>query len=310
MPIDLWLVGGAFLVSIVVGLTGMGGGALMTPMLIVLFHVSPVAAVSSDLVSSAVTKPFGGFVHLRHGTVHRGLVRALVTGSVPGAFAGVLLSHLLGHGAGVEHVVRFAMGVALLIAAAGLTVRAYLALAERARRRANRTGEPASTAMPDVTVRLIPTVLIGSVGGILVGMTSVGSGSLIIVGLIALYPGLKANQLVGTDLVQSAPLVIAAALGNVLFGGFHPALTVALLIGSIPGVYVGARLAAWAPGGLVRRMLGMVLLASALKMFEVGNTVTVTLLLATAIGGSVLWALIRKRHGLPALASAEHRAPS
>jgi uncharacterized protein len=123
-------------IGIVVGLTGMGGGALMTPMLVLFFGVPPLAAVSSDLVASAVMKPVGSYVHLRNGTVRLDLVRWLCIGSVPAAFAGVLVARAFGHGAHIEDLIQRALGVALVIAAAGLFVRAYLRLAERATRTA------------------------------------------------------------------------------------------------------------------------------------------------------------------------------
>jgi uncharacterized membrane protein YfcA len=327
MEFDPGLALGSFLVAIIVGLTGMGGGALMTPMLMLFFGVPPLAAVSSDLVASAVMKPVGTAVHMRRGTVDTRLVGWLCAGSVPSAFCGVLLARALGGDESVQEVIRRAMGVALLLAAAGLTVRAYLALVDRARRHAAATdpktatdpqpetdaaaaatprrtaapGEPAAVRPPRVTVRPVPTLLVGAVGGLVVGMTSVGSGSLIIVGLIALYPALRANQLVGTDLAQAVPLVISAALGHILFGDFRPDLTLALIAGSIPGVYLGSLASSRAPGGLVRRALALVLFASALKLFDLDNLVIGWLLLAAVVGGTGTWMLLRRRYGLPAL---------
>src|ERR1700730_6799024 len=208
---------GSLAVGIVVGRTGMGGGALMTPMLVLFFGVSPLAAVSSDLVASAVMKPVGSVVHLRHGTVRTDLVRLLCLGSVPAAFAGVLVTRSLGDGAGVNDLVQKALGVALIIAATGLFVRAYLRLAEGARRRdGHRDADPVGP--PRIKVRPLPTVAVGAIGGLVVGMTSVGSGSLIIIALMGLYPTLRASELVGTDLVQAVPLVAAAAVGHILFG--------------------------------------------------------------------------------------------
>jgi uncharacterized membrane protein YfcA len=147
-----------------------------------------------------------------------------------------------------------------------------------------------------------PTVALGLLGGIVVGMTSVGSGSLIIIALMALYPTLKASELVGTDLVQAVPLVASAALGHLLFGDFHLDLTTSLLLGCVPGVWVGAHLSARAPGGLVRRALAFVLLASALKLFNVSTTHTGIILLLVLLIAPVLWMLVRRRHGFPALA--------
>jgi uncharacterized membrane protein YfcA len=288
-------------VGIVVGLTGMGGGALMTPVLVLLFGVPPLTAVSSDLVASAVMKPVGSAVHLRRGTVHLRLVGWLCLGSVPAAFAGVLVARLLGDGAGVQDVIQAALGVALLIAATGLTIRAYLRLLERARKRDGRA-KPLPQDRPRVGVRPLPTVLLGLVGGLVVGMTSVGSGSLIIIALMALYPGLRASELVGTDLVQAVPLVASAAVAHILFGDFSLGLTLPLLIGSIPGVWVGARLSASMPGGLIRRALAFVLTASALKLLGVPTPVTGVVLAGLVVVAPLLWMLTRRRLGFPALA--------
>jgi uncharacterized protein len=291
-------------VGIVVGLTGMGGGALMTPVLVLLFGVPPLTAVSSDLVASAVMKPVGSFVHLRRGTVHLKLVALLCAGSVPAAFSGVLLARALGDGEEVQHVIQVALGVALLVAAAGLTVRAYLRLLERARER-DGVAAPLPQGRPSVRLRLWPTVLVGTLGGLVVGMTSVGSGSLIIIALMALYPGLRASELVGTDLVQAVPLVASAAIGHILFGDFSMDLTLPLLVGSIPGVWLGARLSASLPGGVIRRALAFVLLASALKLLDVSTPVTGLLLGLTLVAAPLLWMLARRRHGFPALARRE-----
>ena len=301
MTIDPLLTLASFGIGIVVGLTGMGGGALMTPVLVLFFHIPPLTAVSSDLVASAVMKPVGSIVHLRRGTVHLGLVKWLCLGSIPGAFSGVLIARALGRGQEVQDVVRLALGVALLLAAFGLTVRAYIRLTERARRRDGRA-DPLPQGRPTVTLRILPTVVLGAVGGVVVGLTSVGSGSLIIIALMALYPTLKASELVGTDLVQAVPLVASAALGHILFGDFHLDLTTSLLIGCIPGVWVGAHLSARAPGGLVRRALAFVLLASALKLLNFSNQQTGIILLLVLLIAPVLWMLVRRKHGFPAIA--------
>jgi uncharacterized membrane protein YfcA len=300
VSIDPLLTIASFGIGIVVGLTGMGGGALMTPVLVLFFQVPPLTAVSSDLVASAVMKPVGSMVHLRRGTVHLGLVKWLCIGSIPGAFSGVLIARALGRGQEVQDVIRIALGVALLLAAIGLTVRAYLRLLEHARRRDGRA-PPLPQGRPTVNLRVVPTVALGLLGGVVVGMTSVGSGSLIIIALMALYPTLKASELVGTDLVQAVPLVASAAVGHLLFGDFHLDLTTSLLLGCIPGVWVGAHLSSRAPGGLVRRALAFVLLASALKLFDISNTHTGIILVLVALIAPILWMLVRRRHGFPAL---------
>ena len=276
---DLTLALAGLGVGVIVGLTGMGGGALMTPILVLVFGVPPIAAVSSDLAASAVMKPFGGFVHARRGTVNWPLVRWLCVGSVPSAFLGVLLLRLIGDDDRVQQTIRVALGVALVLAAAGLLVKAWSG---------RRHPAPAGPA-PKIKVKPLPTVLLGAAGGLVVGLTSVGSGSLIIVALLAMYPKLRANDLVGTDLVQAIPLVTAAALGHALFGDLRLDLAAAVLIGSVPGVLIGSRISSRAPAGLVRSALVIVLLASALKLFDVptaavGIVSGAAVLIAVALG--------------------------
>ena len=306
--IDPLMAVAAFGIGIVVGLTGMGGGALMTPMMVLFFGVPPLTAVSSDLVASAVMKPVGSAVHLRRGTVNLELVKWLCIGSVPSAFGGVLIARALGDGEQVQDIIQIALGVALLLAAGGLALRAYTRLVERARRRNGRL-EPLPQDVPKVLARPLPTMLVGALGGVVVGITSVGSGSLIIIALMALYPGLKASQLVGTDLLQAVPLVVSAAVAHILFGDFRLELTAALLIGSVPGVYLGAQLSSRAPGGIVRRALAFVLLASALKLLGVSTVVTGLVLLGALLVAPPLWMVVRRRHGLPMTTARGERAP-
>jgi uncharacterized protein len=301
VDLDLTIVVAGLVVGFVVGLTGMGGGALMTPVLVLFFNVSPLAAVSSDLVAAAVMKPIGSVVHMRHGTINWGLVRWLMVGSVPSAFLGVLVLRALGDGERVQTVVKTSLGVALLLAAGGLVLKAYMSMVATARAEAARARgeEPPAEPNGPVVVRPLPTVIVGAVGGLVVGMTSVGSGSLIIIALLALYPTLRANTLVGTDLVQAVPLVASAALGHVLFGDFQLDLTTSLLAGSVPGVWLGAQLSARAAAGLIRRALALVLLASALKLLGVPNATLGVVLLVLVVAAPWVWAGVRARNGLP-----------
>jgi hypothetical protein len=158
-----------------------------------------------------------------------------------------------------------------------------------------------------VRVRPLPTIALGAVGGLIVGMTSVGSGSLIIIGLMLLYPGLTASRLVGTDLMQAVPLVASAALGHLMFGQLDLAVSLPLIIGSVPGAFIGAQLSARLPGGTVRRVLAFVLFASGLKLLGVPDLPTAILLIVALVCGPLLWAYIRHAKGFPALASVEIR---
>ena len=265
MHLDLWKALAGVVVGFTVGLTGMGGGALMTPVLVLLFGVNPGTAVSSDLLTSLVMKPVGGTVHFRRGTVQWPLVAWLCVGSVPAAFAGVFVLKHLGTGQAVQNHIKTLLGWALLVAAAAMIAKAFLSAWAGARRHR-------APGCPDpVAVKRVATLLIGAAGGFIVGMTSVGSGSLMIVMLLLLYPHLAAKELVGTDLVQAIPLVGAATLSHALFGHIDLGLTISLLIGSLPGVYLGARVSARAPDALIRPALIVILLGSALKLLDVQN---------------------------------------
>jgi uncharacterized membrane protein YfcA len=279
------------IVGFTVGLTGMGGGALMTPILVLLFKVQPLAAVSSDLVASVIMKPVGGGVHLRRGTVNFALVRWLMVGSVPAAFAGVLALRALGDGAIVQARVEQALGVALVLAASSIAAKALLQF-RAARRAARDPGAEGAGGRREVRVRPLPTVLVGVAGGLVVGMTSVGSGSLMIVLLMLLYPMLRSSELVGTDLVQAVPLVGSAALGHLLFGDFKLDLTASLLVGCLPGVYAGAKVSSRARDGVIRPALAIILLASGLKLLDLGTPQLAVVVTAVVLLAVPLWGVL------------------
>jgi uncharacterized protein len=264
-PLLLALAG--FIGGFAVGLTGMGGGALMTPVLVLLFKVDPKIAVASDLVNSLVMKPIGGAVHIRHGKVEWRLVALLVAGSVPAAFFGAFLLNQFGDSKEVQSQIKALLGWALLVASLAIVAKAVLTARENrllAARGLTRNVEPH-------TFKPVSTMFVGLTGGFIVGMTPVGSGSLMIVLLMLLYPRLSSKTMVGTDLVQAIPLVMSAALGQLLFGHIDFALAGALIIGSVPGVYFGARSSARAPDGIVRPVLVGVLVASALALLIPNN---------------------------------------
>lgn len=312
MDLDLYVALAGLVVGFTVGLTGMGGGALMTPILVLFFGVQPLAAVSSDLVAAFVMKPVGGAVHLRRGTVHLPLVRWLTLGSVPCAFLGVVVLRSLGSGDAMQNALRLGLGGALLVAAGTMVAKAFIGVVRNSRELrtdpAARARPRAEVAFGELRIRPLPTVLIGAVGGLVVGMTSVGSGSLIIVALLLVYPRLQASQLVGTDLVQAIPLVASAALGHVLFGDFSLGLTVSVLLGSLPGVYLGARVSAQAPGRVVRRALMVVLAVSGLKLVGVATMTLGAVALTCAVVAPLLWMLLRRSFGLPATVPAPQMA--
>lgn len=253
--------------GLAIGLTGMGGGAVLTPVLLAL-GVPPSTAVGSDLVASLFIKPVAGSVHASARTVRWDLVRWLCVGSIPAALAGSLLSaKLTGSG---EATLKRAIGATLMIAAVAMVARASLAAFS-----ARRTAREARGATPVIRhndgkheplTRPALTVLLGILGGFLVGLTSVGSGSVMVVVMSMLYPKLSPKALVGTDIVQAVPLVGAAALGHVLLGNFQLGLTGALLIGGIPGAWIGARLSSGRATRVVRPALITLLVATGVKL--------------------------------------------
>jgi uncharacterized protein len=285
MHVDPYIVLGSAIIGFLVGLTGAGGGALMTPMLILLFGVTPSAAISSDLVAAVVMRPFGAAVHLRKGTVNKQLVGWMVLGSVPMAFLGAYLLHLMGHGKAAQEKIEIVLGAALLLGAAAMVLRYILD---------RRGGQQRAGVVHDVEVKPVRTVAIGMVGGVIVGMTSVGSGSLMIILLLFLYPMLGANQLVGTDLTQAVPLTLAAALGALAFGHVEFGVTTSLIIGSVPAVLIGSLLSASAPDRYIRPAITFVVAASGLKYVGVGTTALGWILCATLLAGALSWLVVSR----------------
>ena len=283
MHIDLYVALAGLIVGFAVGLTGMGGGALMTPILVLLFGIAPLAAVSSDLVASLIMKPVGAAVHAGRGTVRWNLAGWLAIGSVPAAFLGVVFLKSIGHGTRVQTVVSIALGVVLLIAVMALLLKMYLD---------HRNGT--SRGVDErLVIKKLPTLAIGASIGFIVGITSVGSGTLVIVLLLFLYPRLRGSQMVGTDLAQAIPMVGSAALAHIVFGDFKLGLTLSILIGSIPGVLIGASVSSYAPTAFLRGALAAVLLVSGLKLVNVPTLAIGVVLLVSVVVLGAAWLYVR-----------------
>jgi uncharacterized protein len=280
MHVDPYIVLGSAVVGFLVGMTGAGGGALMTPMLILLFGVTPSAAISSDLVAAVVMRPIGATVHFRKGTVNRSLVGWMVLGSVPSAFGGAYLLHLMGNAKSAQENIEIALGAALLLGAGAMVLRYILD---------RRAGETRTGGVHELVPRPLPTVMIGIFGGIIVGMTSVGSGSLLIVLLLFLYPTIGAKQLVGTDLTQAVPLTAAAALGALAFGHVELSVTTSLIIGSVPAVFVGSMISSSVPDRYTRPVITFVIFASGLKYVGLGTTALGWTLCAILLAAATAW---------------------
>jgi hypothetical protein len=280
------------IVGFIIGLTGMGGGALMTPVLVILFGINPSAAISSDVVASFFLKPIGGGVHIRRGTVCWRLVRWLSIGSVPFAFFGAWVIAQLG---GDSHAGRIKeiLGTILLIAAGAMLAKVIIQA-----KRGTTPDKPFDPAL----VRPVPTLLIGAMGGFVVGMTSVGSGSLMIVLLMLMYPTLSSREMVGTDLVQAIPLVGAAALGHVVFGSLALGLTGSVLVGAVPGVFFGAQISSRANDKYIRPVLVAVLTISSLKLLNVSNAVLLGATAAAIVVLTMAYFAAKLRKSTPAVA--------
>jgi uncharacterized protein len=257
-----YIVLGSAVVGLLVGLTGAGGGALMTPMLILVFSVKPSAAIVSDLVAAVVMRPVGAAVHFQRRTVNLGLVAWMSAGSVPAAFAGAYVLHVLGQSKAAAGDIQIFLGAALLVGAGAMFLRRLLD---------DRAGHQRRGVVRQVTVRPLPTVAIGVLGGLVVGMTSVGAGSLMIVLLMFCYPTLAANQLVGTDLTQAIPLTASAALGALAFSHVQLPLTTSIVVGSVPAVLVGSLLSSRVSDRHLRPAIMIVVLASGLKYVGLDN---------------------------------------
>jgi uncharacterized protein len=300
----LAVVAAGFIVGIVVGLTGMGGGALMTPALIFLGVGDAPTVVTADLTAAAVYKTGGAIVHKREGSPHLRLAMWLVLGSVPMALLGPHLIDRVAPPGELDRTLKLCIGTALLFAALTYALRLYLNL------RRMRSGR--SFDVEDPAVRPVPTLLVGALGGLLVGITSVGSGSVIMIALLMIYPGLSAVRLVGTDLVQAVPLVLAAAVSNIALHGLDLGLTIPLIVGSVPGTVLGGFIAPRVPQSVVRRGIVVVLTMSGVALLDKAGWAPLGAadddthpMLVGLVGLLVLgllplvWGVLRRTTGLP-----------
>ncbi len=259
MHFDLSTGVAGLLVGAIVGVTGVGGGALMTPILVMLFGVAPTTAVGTDLLYASITKMFGTAVHHQHGTVDWQVVRRLASGSLPAAALTLAWMHFSGEGHIQDGVVIFTLGVALTVTALGILFKDGIhALGTR-----SRLGD--SVRFKAMQPAL--TVACGVLLGVMVTLTSVGAGALGTAMLVYLYPlRLKGGRLVGTDLAHAIPLTLIAGLGHLTLGNVNLGLMLNLLAGSIPGVVAGSLVSARAPVKVVRYAIAIVLLFVAWKM--------------------------------------------
>ncbi|MFD2415771.1 sulfite exporter TauE/SafE family protein [Amycolatopsis pigmentata] len=292
----LSLTAAGMLAGFLVGLSGVGGGALLTPVLVLVFGLPPTAAVSSDLLVAACMKLTGGVVHQRRGDVHWPIVGWLSLGGVPAGLLGPLVIHYVGTAPVVQRALTILLGVILLAVAAVMVV-------------ALSRWDPRGRRGPgQVPVRRGPTLLLGGVTGVLVGFTSVGSGSVVAACLLLAYPALRMSAIVATDIVQALPIVVTAAIGHLLVGDFHLSVAWPLLLGGVPAVVAGSLLAGRIPARLLRGVLAVLLAATGTTLLThapalVTSTAFVTA--ATAVIGSRRHTA-RSTTGDPAPTSEEH----
>jgi uncharacterized protein len=245
----LYIFSGLF-VGVVVGLTGVGGGSLMTPILVLLFGVHPATAVGTDLLYAAATKSVGTAVHGFNGTVVWRVTGLLALGSAPTAFLMIyLLNHFGPFGAGASALITMVLGYALLLTAIAMLLRKRL-----------QTYAATRVGKIDPTVRAVLTILTGIVLGVFVSLSSVGAGALGVTALILLYPEIPTSQIVGSDIAHAVPLTLVAGFGHWLIGSVNFGALGLLLIGSIPGIIAGSFLAPRLPDAWLRPILALVLI--------------------------------------------------
>jgi uncharacterized protein len=249
-----------FMVGILVGMTGVGGGSLMTPALILVFGTAPTTAIGTDLAYAAVTKTVGGWRHLKSGTVDMTIALWLAVGSIPGALGGVEVLHVLERALGKEQfddTLLMMVGAALLVTAVAVLGRALFLRIKNER-----------DTIEDFKLKhKIAAVLTGVVVGFVLGLTSAGSGALIAVALIIGYR-LTPRRVVGTDVFHAALLLWVASIAHFAAGNVDVLLALNIMLGSIPGVWIGSGLATTMPEGALRPALGLVLLAAGLALLN------------------------------------------
>jgi uncharacterized protein len=271
-------------IGVLVGMTGMGGGSLMTPLLILIFGIQPTTAIGTDIVYSAITKTVGGWRHLKLGTVNMELVRWLSFGSVPAAVAGVALVSVVADHVGedkLDALVYAVLGGTLLMVGIITLARALILrklIDERDRFEVEKRHKVAA-------------IVIGATTGFVIGITSAGSGTVIAILLIAVYR-LAPKKVVGTDVFHAAILLWAAGLAHVVGGNVDFGLAGNILVGSIPGVIIGSALSDKAPQGFIRTALGLVLIGSGIVTIQKGdpNVWPIAAAVAAVGLGSVLYA--------------------
>lgn len=245
------------LVGLLVGLTGVGGGSLMTPILVLLFGFKPTVAVGTDLLYAAITKSGGGWVHHKHNNIDWQITGRLALGSVPAAAISLyILAHLKTTSPGTSHLITSLLGVALFLTAGSLIFRQRLLALAKQHLKQNLSAQQVARR----------TTVVGAVVGSLVAFTSVGAGALGVTALIVLYPQLPARRIVGADIAHAVPLTFIAGFGHWWMGSVDFVLLLNLLLGSLPGIMLGSHFAARVPERRLRSLLATVLMLVGAKL--------------------------------------------
>jgi uncharacterized protein len=248
--IDLHYTIAGFVVGVLVGVTGVGGGSLMTPILIVLFGVSPATAVGTDLLFAAATKTVGSLVHGLNQTIEWRIVHRLAIGSIPATvLALIALSFLHMSAGGARHLITAVLSIALLVTAGALIARSKISALY-----AQRLG-----SLDDSTITRL-TIAMGTVLGILVTFSSVGAGAIGVMALVLLYPRVSTVRIVGSDIAHAVPLTLIAGLGHGAMGSLDLHTLLSLLVGSFPGIFLGSSISARVPDSTLRYVLAAVLI--------------------------------------------------
>jgi uncharacterized protein len=277
-------------VGVLVGMTGIGGGSLMTPLLILVFGIKPITAVGTDLAYGAVTKTVGGWRHLRQGTVDMSLSLWMAVGSVPAAIGGVYVLELVerAYGDDFDSILIVALAVTLLFTGAVTMARALFLKALHDKER---------DTVEMTTRNKVYAIVLGLLVGFVLGVTSAGSGALIAVGLILLFR-LVPSRVVGTDIFHAAILLWAAATAHIVAGNVDFALAGNILIGSIPGVWIGSNLTLRVGNNVLRTTLALVLIGAGLALLSKAGLNIPTPVIAAfpaAIALMVIWVLLGER---------------
>lgn len=260
--IDLFHATAGLLVGTLVGLTGVGGGSLMTPLLVLFFGVSAKTAVGTDLLFAAITKMAGSAVHGRRETIDWPIVRRMAMGSIPAAIFTLILLAWIGEiGRSAENIILMSLAVLLALTSIGIIGRKWLF---------RHRGDRDAVRPPGRT--FAATVLLGALIGGAVSLSSVGAGAIGVTVLLILYPRLQVARIVGSDIAHAVPLALIAGMGHWLMGDVNGALLASLLIGSIPGVVIGSYLSSHASDKVLQPLLAVVLALSSWQLFVKART--------------------------------------